>query len=91
MLEALEDGFAGRARWSRPQGGYFVWVELPPEVDASELLVSAADAGVTFIPGVDFGGAPNTLRLAFSYVAAADIAEGVGRLAKLVASAAAPV
>jgi 2-aminoadipate transaminase len=91
MLAALEEGFAGRARWSRPEGGYFVWVELPDELEASELLVRATEAGVTFVPGVDFGGAPSTLRLAFSYVSAADIAEGVGRLAKLVASAAAPV
>jgi 2-aminoadipate transaminase len=90
MLEALEEGFAGRARWSRPEGGYFVWLELPDELDASELLIRAVEAGVTFVPGVDFGGAPNTLRLAFSYVSPTEIAEGIGRLAELVASAAAP-
>jgi DNA-binding transcriptional MocR family regulator len=91
MLEALENGFGDRARWSHPEGGYFLWLELPDEVDASELLVRASEAGVTFVPGVDFGGEPNTLRLAFSYVSAAEITEGVGRLANLVASAAAPV
>jgi DNA-binding transcriptional MocR family regulator len=91
MLGALESGFGERARCSRPEGGYFIWLELPDELDASELLVRASEAGVTFVPGVDFGGKPNTLRLAFSYVSAAEITEGVGRLAKLVASAAAPV
>jgi len=91
MLEALESSLVGRARWSRPEGGYFLWLELPDDVDASELLVRAADAGVTFVPGVEFGGAPNTLRLAFSYVSPAEIVEGIGLLAKLVASTAAPV
>ena len=91
MLEALDRGFAGRARWSRPEGGYFLWLELPDDVDATELLARASEAGVTFVPGVDFGGEPNTLRLAFSYVSAAEIAEGIARLAKLVASAATPV
>jgi 2-aminoadipate transaminase len=91
MLEALEDGFDSRAGWSRPEGGYFLWLELPDEVDASELLVRASEAGVTFVPGADFGGDPNTLRLAFSYVSVDEIVEGIGRLARLVASAAAPV
>ena len=91
MLEALERGFAGRARWSRPEGGYFLWLELPDEVDASELLVRASEAGVTFVPGADFGGEPNTLRLAFSYVSSSEITEGIARLAKLVAATAAPV
>jgi 2-aminoadipate transaminase len=91
MLAALDDAFDGRARWSRPAGGYFLWLELPDDVDTSELLVRASEAGVTFVPGVDFGGGPNTLRLAFSYVSADEITEGIARLAKLAASAAAPV
>jgi 2-aminoadipate transaminase len=92
MLEALDEHLGGgRARWSRPEGGYFLWLELSGELDASELLSRAQEAGVTFVPGVDFGGEPNTLRLAFSYVSPAEITEGVGRLAKLVTSAAAPV
>jgi DNA-binding transcriptional MocR family regulator len=84
MLAALEHGFDGRGRWSRPEGGYFLWLELPDDIDTSELLVRASKAGVTFVPGVDFGGEPNTLRLAFSYVSADEIAEGIARLAELV-------
>jgi 2-aminoadipate transaminase len=83
MLEALEQDFAS-GRWSKPEGGYFVWLELAESVDASELLERAEDAGVTFVKGTDFGGAPNTARLAFSYVSPDEIREGVRRLAALV-------
>jgi len=84
MLEALEQEL-GSARWSKPDGGYFVWLELADNVDAAALLDRAAAAGVTFVKGADFGGAPNTARLAFSYVSPDEIREGVRRLAALVA------
>jgi 2-aminoadipate transaminase len=91
MLDALERGLSGRARWTEPEGGYFIWLELADDVDASELLPRAQEAGVTFVPGADFGGRPNTARLAFSFVTPPEIEEGVARLAKLVTAAAAPV
>jgi DNA-binding transcriptional MocR family regulator len=91
MLEALERELSGRARWNRPEGGYFLWLDLPDEIDASELLSRASGAGVTFVPGADFGGPPASARLAFSYVSPDEIDEGVRRLAALVAPAAAPV
>ena len=91
MLDALERELAGRARWNRPEGGYFLWLDLPDEIDASELLARASEAGVTFVPGADFGGPPSSARLAFSFVSPAEIDEGVRRLAALVAPAAAPV
>ena len=84
MLEALEQELRA-ARWSRPDGGYFVWLELAENVDAAGLLERAEEAGVTFVKGTDFGGAPNTARLAFSYVSPDEIREGVRRLAALVA------
>ncbi len=83
MLEALERELPD-AHWSRPQGGYFIWLELPEGADAGTLLERAAAAGVTFVPGADFGGAPNTARLAFSYVSPDEIREGVRRLAALI-------
>jgi 2-aminoadipate transaminase len=83
MLEALESELSD-ARWSRPQGGYFVWLELPEGADAGALLERATASGVTFVPGADFGGAPNTARLAFSFVSPDEIREGVRRLAALV-------
>jgi DNA-binding transcriptional MocR family regulator len=91
MLEALERELSGRARWNRPEGGYFLWLELPDGVDASELLVRAVEAGVTFVPGADFGGPPASARLAFSYVSPEEIDEGVRRLAGLLAAAPAAV
>jgi len=91
MLDALERELAGRARWNRPEGGYFLWLELPGTVDTGELLVQAARAGVTFVPGEDFGGTPASARLAFSFVSPEEIDEGVRRLAQLVAAAPAAV
>jgi 2-aminoadipate transaminase len=87
MLEALDEQFAGSgAMWSRPQGGYFVWLDLPG-VDGSELLERATGAGVTFVPGTDFGGAASTARLAYSFVSPDEIREGVERLAALAPAA----
>ncbi len=65
---------------TRPDGGYFLWAELDG-VDAGELLPRAEAAGVTFVKGTDFGGDPQTLRLAYSFVSPAEIADGVARLA----------
>jgi DNA-binding transcriptional MocR family regulator len=79
MLGALDERLPN-ARTSRPEGGYFLWLELDG-VDAGELLLRAEENGVTFVPGTDFGGEPNTLRLAFSFVSPDEIAEGVTRLA----------
>ena len=72
MLGALERELPS-ATWSHPQGGYFIWVELSRELHEAP--------GVTFVKGTDFGGAPNTARLAFSFVSPDEIDEGVRRLA----------
>jgi 2-aminoadipate transaminase len=87
MLESLETAFGGTdASWSRPQGGYFVWLEIPG-VDTTELLGRATEAGVTFVAGPDFGGESSTARLAYSYVSPDEIREGVPKLAALLPSA----
>jgi len=91
MLEALERELYGRASWNRPEGGYFVWLELPGSLDAAALLPRATENGVTFVPGVDFGGPPSSARLAFSFVSPEEIDEGVRRLAELVVAAPAAV
>jgi DNA-binding transcriptional MocR family regulator len=81
MLAALDRHFAG-ATWSHPQGGYFIWLELPPGTNAKEVLERAQ--GVTAVVGTDFGGLPNTLRLAYSYVSTDEIDAGIERLAAAV-------
>jgi 2-aminoadipate transaminase len=83
MLEALERELP-TSRWSRPSGGYFIWLELPAGTDAGALLERADGAGVTFVKGTDFGGPPQSARLAFSFVSPDEIHEGVRRLAALV-------
>jgi 2-aminoadipate transaminase len=79
MLTALDRDLPG-VRTTRPDGGYFLWLELGG-ADATELLARAEQAGVTFVKGTDFGGAPDTARLAYSFVSTDEIADGVARLA----------
>jgi DNA-binding transcriptional MocR family regulator len=78
MLAALERHLPD-ATWSRPAGGYFLWLELPGGASARELAERAA--GVTFVLGSDFGGGPDTARLAYSFVSVDEIDQGVERLA----------
>ena len=87
MLQALDAELAGRATWSHPEGGYFLWADFGDGVDAGELLERATAAGVTFVRGADFfpggDGGRNAARLAFSYEPPERIAEGVRVLASL--------
>jgi 2-aminoadipate transaminase len=85
MLAALDSDLPGVAA-TRPEGGYFLWLDLDG-TDAGPLLAEAQAAGVTFVKGTDFGGGPDTLRLAYSFVSPAEIAEGVARLASLLPAA----
>ena len=72
------------ARFIKPEGGYFMWVELPRGTDIDALFDAAADRGVQFVKGKDFvlEGYDSSLRLAYSGVTAAEIEEGVSRLAQ---------
>ena len=92
MLDALEHSMPGDASWTRPEGGYFIWVELPSGPPAAELLLEAEKAGVTFVRGTDFyaggRGGEQAFRLAFSFCSPDEIAEGVSVLGSLVRAAA---
>jgi DNA-binding transcriptional MocR family regulator len=91
MLDALAREMPDDATWTKPAGGYFVWLDLPSGPPSSELLVEAESAGVTFVKGTDFyadGSGERSLRLAFSFVTPDEIAEGVARLGGLVRAAA---
>jgi 2-aminoadipate transaminase len=94
MLEALAHEMPPGVGWTRPEGGLFLWVRLPEELDAGALLRAAVDAGVMYVPGQAFfadGGGRNTLRLNFSYPSEHEIRTGIARLASLVRQAAPPV
>jgi DNA-binding transcriptional MocR family regulator len=71
------------ARFVEPQGGYFLWLELPRGTDVEALFEAATSRGLQFVKGSDFvlDGAESTLRLAYSGVTPAEIEEGVRRLA----------
>ena len=93
MLAALEREFPEEARWSRPEGGYFLWLDLPAGADAGELLARATAAGVTFVKGADFfpgEGGESSARLAYSFASIEEIGEGIATLAELLAAAPAP-
>lgn len=85
MLSALDEHFSDFAHWTHPDGGLFVWLTLPENIDTWELLPKAIDEQqVAFIPGGAFafeGGHRNTMRLNFSAVEPTAIREGVARLA----------
>jgi 2-aminoadipate transaminase len=78
------------ARFVEPEGGYFLWVELPRGTDFAALFDAAASRGVQFVKGSDFvlEGADDCLRLAYSGVTPEEIEEGVKRLAEAYADVA---
>jgi 2-aminoadipate transaminase len=82
LVTALERDLPD-ARFVAPEGGYFMWVELPEGTDVDQLFAAAGERGVTFVKGTDFllEGGRNTLRLAYSGVTPEQIDEGIGRLA----------
>jgi 2-aminoadipate transaminase len=86
MLQALHDHFPAGVRWTRPQGGMFLWATLPAGINSAELLRAAVEQKVAFVPGASFfpGGQPaNTMRLNFSNAAPEHIREGIKRLGAL--------
>ncbi|HTD08659.1 MAG TPA: PLP-dependent aminotransferase family protein [Solirubrobacteraceae bacterium] len=85
MLEALEEHFGGRASWTRPQGGLFIWATLDGNVDTTDLL--ARSEGVAFVPGraayIDGQRGSSSMRLNFAGVPDDDIREGIRRIGKI--------
>lgn len=84
-----EAGHAGEVRWNRPEGGFFLTVDLPFEFDREALAICARDFGVICCPMSFFSltaGRERQIRLAFSYVTPDEIDRGIERLARFVAS-----
>ena len=76
--------------WTQPTGGFLTWVTLPEGLDAMELRSSALEAGVAYVPGAPFyagDAGANELRLSFSALGEADLAEAGRRLGSVIADA----
>lgn len=90
MLDALAATMPADAAWTRPAGGFFTWLRLPPGVDARALLPRAVAAGVAYVPGTGFradGGGADHLRLSWSFPTPREITHGITRLARVIEEA----
>jgi 2-aminoadipate transaminase len=87
MLSLMAALFPPGVTWTRPKGGLFVWVSLPPTMDSASLLEKAVESKVAFVPGEPFhakGGGRNTLRMNFSNAQPEQIEQGMKRLAAVI-------
>jgi 2-aminoadipate transaminase len=87
MLQAMQEHFPTGVTWNRPEGGMFIWVNLPPGMDSVELLQKAIAENVAFVPGAPFfANEPqrNTLRLSFVTVPPERIQHGIAVLGALI-------
>ena len=87
MLDQLS-AFPGGVSFTKPEGGLFIWAELPENISALDLLNKAIEKKVAFVPGTHFcvgGGHENTLRLNFSNSTEEQIITGMGILKDLIA------
>ncbi|HHW02741.1 MAG TPA: PLP-dependent aminotransferase family protein [Thermoanaerobacterales bacterium] len=86
MLESLEMHFKNLATWTRPQGGFFIWVSLKKNVDTGELFSKAVEKGVVYVPGSSFcvdGSNKNSMRLSFATVSNENIKKGIQLLSDI--------
>jgi 2-aminoadipate transaminase len=89
MLGALGKHFPKEAHWTHPEGGMFLWAELPDHIRGEDLLSDALLEKVAFVPGTSFfAGTPRSqfIRLNFSNRPPADITEGIRRLGAVLAA-----
>jgi 2-aminoadipate transaminase len=87
MLDSIAEYFPDDVRYTRPEGGMFLWAELPGGLNTLELFEAAARENVVFVPGDPFyigKTGTNTLRLNFSCVDEESIEIGIARLGKAV-------
>ena len=85
MLSALDERCAKHARWSSPQGGFFLWLELSEDIDPAKLFETAWEEGVGYVGGKSFfddGGGAGYIRLCYSNVAEGEIPVAIQRLGR---------
>jgi DNA-binding transcriptional MocR family regulator len=89
MLAALEGAMPAGTTWTTPDGGFFVWLTLPPGANASRLLEAARERNIEFLPGSACYFRPageDKLRLSYSFADEAQIREGIAALGELIAA-----
>ncbi len=87
MLESLEQYFPASATWTKPGGGFYVWVNLPPEIDTKLMVPKAIVAKVAYVPGTAFyadGFGTWAMRLSYCHPTPERIREGVKALGGVV-------
>ncbi|GII39894.1 GntR family transcriptional regulator [Planotetraspora phitsanulokensis] len=87
LLNSLEVFMPAGCSWTRPAGGFFVWMTLPEGLDSKALLPRAVAERVAFVPGTGFysdGGGAQHMRLSYCYPEPDRIREGVRRLAGVI-------
>jgi len=87
MLNAMEQHFPEEVKWTKPEGGLFLWVELPRGMNSAELLDKAIEKKVAYVPGSPFYAqtkGENTMRLNFSNASPEKIVEGIRRLGQVI-------
>lgn len=87
MLESLDEHFPASATWTKPGGGFYVWVNLPPEIDTKLMMPKAIVAKVAYVPGTAFyadGFGSWAMRLSYCHPTPERIREGVKALSNVV-------
>jgi len=87
MLESLDKYFPASATWTKPGGGFYVWVNLPPEIDTKLMMPKAIVAKVAYVPGTAFyadGFGTWAMRLSYCHPTPERIREGVKALSQVV-------
>ncbi len=86
MIDMMTEYFPEEVKFTKPEGGMFLWVTLPEKVSSLDLFELAVKENVAFVPGnpfyTDYGRRNNTLRLNFSNSDEEQIEEGIKRLAR---------
>lgn len=89
MLDALEESMPDGVTWTKPKGGFFVWVTLPDGLDSPAMVPRGVNARVAFVPGTAFysdGQGARNMRLSFCFPPPERIRIGVERLADVIAN-----
>lgn len=90
MMEAMETYFPKEVKWLRPEGGMFIWCELPKKISATKLFEEAIEERVAYVTGSVFhaaGGGDHTFRLNFTNSSLDQIREGIQRLGSVLQKA----